>query len=154
MADGTMLGRRMLHSRPDAEAPTSSSHRPRLLVIDDDPDICYVARTSFEEVSGWQVLTATSAGEGVAVARHQQPDAILLDVRMPGFDGLATCRQLRAEAATEAIPVLLFTIVPEQCSARELAALGVQGIVRKPFDPLRLPQQVAATLGWPAPARR
>lgn len=126
---------------------------PRVLVIDDDPDIREVTRASFEIVGGWQVLTAASAGEGVDLARRERPDAILLDVCMPGVDGLTACRQLREQLDTRSIPVVLFTIAPRDCDPRELDVLEVRGVVGKPFDPVRLPTQVAASLGWTAPPR-
>ena len=68
----------------------------RILVIDDDAQIRAVASSSLSLVGMWDVLTASSGAEGVAQATTGQPDAILLDVMMPGMDGHATLRELRA----------------------------------------------------------
>jgi CheY-like chemotaxis protein len=124
---------------------------PRVLVIDDDPDIRAVTSASLEVVGGWQVLIAASGAEGLAIAQREEPDAILLDLQMPGLDGLATCGWLRQQPATRTTPVLLFTIVPEACDRHALAALGVRGVLAKPFDALRLPRDIAAALGWAPP---
>lgn len=120
----------------------------RILVIDDDDDIREVAQTSLELVGGHEVLTAASGGDGLASARAERPDAILLDVMMPGMDGPATLRRLRAEPATRAIPVVLLTAKVRADDRAFFAGLDVAGVISKPFDPVGLPTQVAATLGW------
>jgi CheY-like chemotaxis protein len=121
----------------------------RLLLIDDEDDIREVARLSLELVAHWEVFTASSGLEGVACAEAAQPDAILLDVMMPGMDGAATYARLQSTPATRDIPVVLLTAkIFDGASDRR----GLQGItvISKPFDPLRLPSQIAAALGWPA----
>ena len=120
----------------------------RVLVVDDEPDIRAVARLSLERVGGWQVLEASSGHEGVAVAAEQQPDAVLLDVMMPGTDGPATFALLRGDARTEAIPVLLMTARAERAERESWLGQGVHGVLAKPFDPMLLPAQVADALGW------
>jgi CheY-like chemotaxis protein len=122
----------------------------RILIIDDEADIREVAQISLEMVGGWEVLTAGSGGEGVALARAEGPDAILLDYLMPEMDGPTTIRQLRADPATASIPVLLLTAraVAEQPASVE--AIGVAAVITKPFDPMALAGQVARALGWEA----
>ena len=68
----------------------------RILVIDDDAQILAVASASLSLVGMWDVLTASSGAEGLTQAAAGQPDGILLDVMMPGMDGRATLRELRA----------------------------------------------------------
>jgi len=118
----------------------------RILVIDDGPDIRLVAKAGLRKVGGWEVLTAASGSEGIAEAAAQRPDAILLDVMMPDMDGPATARRLQASAATCDIPVILMTALAEE-EHRELAGLGVRGVISKPFDPARLHAQVVEILG-------
>ena len=67
----------------------------RILIIDDEEDIREVAALSLETVAGWEVVKADSGAQGLARAIEHQPDAILLDVMMPGMDGPATIRELR-----------------------------------------------------------
>ena len=120
----------------------------RLLVIDDEDDIREVAALSLEMTTGWEILTASSGAEGIDTATRDQPDAILLDVMMPEMDGPTTFRRLREEAATAAIPVILLTAKAQSSDRSRFLDLGVNGVLTKPFDPLTLGSDVAATLGW------
>jgi CheY-like chemotaxis protein len=120
----------------------------RVLIIDDEDDIREVAALSLETVAGWQVMTANSGAQGLARAIEHQPDAILLDVMMPGMDGPTTFRELRKNPATQKIPVLLLTAKVQSTDQRRFADLGVEAILLKPFDPLTLSSQIAGALGW------
>lgn len=120
----------------------------RILIIDDEDDIREVAALSLESVAGWEVIVAGSGPQGLARAIEYQPDAILLDVMMPGMDGPSTFRELRKNPATASIPVLLLTAKVQSSDQRRFADLGVDGVLFKPFDPLVLHQQIATALGW------
>ncbi|MGH7964109.1 MAG: response regulator [Candidatus Binatia bacterium] len=120
----------------------------RVLVIDDEDDIREVAQASLETVGGWIVLTARSGTEGLAKAEAEQPDAILLDVMMPDMDGPTTFQRLQANPVTCRIPVLLLTAKVQAADRRRFADLRVQAVLAKPFDPLRLADQVIEILGW------
>jgi CheY-like chemotaxis protein len=120
----------------------------KILIIDDEEDIREVAALSLETVAGWTVITANSGAQGLARAIEHQPDAILLDVMMPGMDGPTTFRELRKNSATASIPVLLLTAKVQASDQRRFADLGVQAILFKPFDPLTLAQQISNVLGW------
>jgi CheY-like chemotaxis protein len=120
----------------------------RILIIDDEDDIREVAALSLETVAGWQVYMANSGAQGLARAIEYQPDAILLDVMMPGMDGPTTFRELRKNPATARIPVLLLTAKVQSSDQRRFADLGVEAILFKPFDPLTLSHQIADVLGW------
>ena len=74
----------------------------KILIIDDEDDIREVAALSLESVAGWDVIVASSGAQGLARAAEQRPDAILLDVMMPGMDGPTTFRELRKNPATAA----------------------------------------------------
>ena len=119
----------------------------RVLLIDDEDDIRQVAQLSLELVGKWEVLAATSGAEGLHLAAQSQPDAILLDVMMPAMDGRATFRHLQADPSTRDIPVILLTA---KVHLHEEQALHVVTIIPKPFDPLKLPGQIASALGWAA----
>jgi CheY-like chemotaxis protein len=120
----------------------------KILIIDDEEDIREVAALSLETVAGWNVITANSGAQGLARAIEHQPDAILLDVMMPGMDGPTTFRELRKNPITVSIPVLLLTAKVQASDQRRFADLGVQAILFKPFDPLTLAQQISNVLGW------
>lgn len=120
----------------------------KILVVDDEDDIREVAALSLESVAGWEVMTASSGSQALARAAEFQPDAILLDVMMPGMDGPATFHELRKNPATARIPVLLLTAKVQSNDQRRFADLGVKAVLFKPFDPLTLSNQIAGVLGW------
>jgi CheY-like chemotaxis protein len=120
----------------------------RILIIDDEDDIREVAALSLEATAGWQVFTASSGLEGISMASAEQPDAILMDVMMPGVDGPATFRRMQEDSTVAHIPVLLLTAKVQGVDQRRFASLGVAGILFKPFDPLTLAQQISEMLGW------
>ncbi|HUV68261.1 MAG TPA: response regulator [Terracidiphilus sp.] len=120
----------------------------KILIIDDEDDIREVAALSLESIAGWDVVTASSGAQGLARAIEHQPDAILLDVMMPGMDGPTTFRELRKNPATDKIPVLLLTAKVQNSDQRRFADLGVESVLFKPFDPLTLAEQISDVLGW------
>jgi two-component system alkaline phosphatase synthesis response regulator PhoP len=120
----------------------------RILIVDDEPDIREVAQMSLEMISGWQVLTAQSGEEAIAKAKHEKPDAILLDAMMPAMDGAATFEKLQADPSTKQIPVIMFTAKVQLADRKRFADLGVKDVIAKPFDPMKLGGQIAAILGW------
>ena len=120
----------------------------RILLIDDDEDIREVAQLALESVGGWQVLTAASGREGIAIATDEQPDAILLDIMMPDMDGIATFKNLQDHPKTQNIPVILLTAKVQTPDQRRFLDLGINTLIAKPFDPMNLADQVAGLLGW------
>ena len=120
----------------------------RVLIIDDEDDIREVAALSLEATAGWEILTASSGAEGIAIAATQKPDAILMDVMMPGVDGPTTFKFMQENSAINRIPVLLLTAKVQGVDQRRFAGLGVAGILFKPFDPLTLAEQISEALGW------
>jgi two-component system alkaline phosphatase synthesis response regulator PhoP len=119
-----------------------------LLVVDDDDDIREIAQLTLEVGTSWHVLTASSGADGVETAMHSSLDAILLDVMMPGLDGPGTLDLLRQTEKTRGIPVVFLTAKTRPAERARLTALGVAGVLAKPFDPMVLPEQIAALLGW------
>ena len=120
----------------------------RILFIDDELHIRQVVEACLENLGGWQVLLAASGPEGLVRAISEQPDAILLDVMMPGMDGLTLLQQLKAHPATKSIPVVLLTARLGLTEPQRFQPLGVKGAIAKPFNPLTLVPQIAQVLGW------
>lgn len=120
----------------------------RILIIDDEDDIREVAALSLEATAGWHVMTASSGAKGIETAITEQPDAILMDVMMPGVDGPTTFREMQQIPAIVHIPVVLLTAKVQGVDKRRFADLGVAGVLFKPFDPLTLASQIADTLNW------
>ena len=108
----------------------------RILLVDDDPGLRTLLRTTFE-VADVDVIEADGADAARRRIRASRPDVIVLDVNMPGTTGLELCAELKADAATSAIPVILLTGSTGGTSAAAKRA-GADAFVRKPFSPLEL----------------
>lgn len=120
----------------------------RVLVVDDDPLLREVAKAALEMVGGWSVLTAGSGLEAQEIASTEQPDALLLDIMMPGMDGPSTVRALQEDPATRDIPVVFLTAKLAGQGTEDWAGSPVVGVIPKPFDPMTLSAEVARLLGW------
>jgi CheY-like chemotaxis protein len=118
----------------------------KILIIDDEADIRRIAHLALGRVGDMEVLEATSGAEGLRKAEDNHPDAILLDVMMPGLDGPSTLAALRSNPATANIPVIFLTAKAMVSELARLRALGAAGVLTKPFDPMTLAGQVRAAL--------
>lgn len=118
-----------------------------ILMVDDDPAILYLAKVGLKRMTGWRVITATSGEEGLAIAIAEQPDAILLDMMMPGMDGLTTLKQLQANPKIDHIPVIFLTAKTQTSDKLHFSGQGAAGLIPKPFDPNTLAAEVKALLG-------
>ncbi|HWQ32407.1 MAG TPA: response regulator [Blastocatellia bacterium] len=118
----------------------------KILIIDDEADIRLISKMSLSRIGGMEVIEADNGPDGVRRAEAERPDAILLDVMMPLMDGPATLAALRGNAATAGIPVIFLTAKVMDSEIRRLTAMGVAGVLTKPFDPLALPGQVQEIL--------
>jgi CheY-like chemotaxis protein len=120
----------------------------RILLVDDEDGVRRITQFSLEAAAGWKVLTASSGVEGLSIAETEQPDAILLDVMMPDLDGPTTFQQLQENPLTRSIPVILLTAKASPAEQQPLVALGVTGIITKPFKIPDLIAQIRAILNW------
>lgn len=119
-----------------------------MLVVDDDDSIRMVAEVALESVAGWTVLTADGGLAALDIAVLERPEAILLDVMMPGVDGPTTFRRLQANPDTRDIPVILVTAKIGIGDRNTWPDLAVAGVIPKPFDPMTLAAEVSRLLGW------
>jgi CheY-like chemotaxis protein len=119
-----------------------------VLVVDDDDAIRDITGLALETVGGHEVLTADGGAAALELARLHRPDAVLLDVMMPGMDGPTTFRHLQADPQTCMIPVVLLTAKVKVGGRQLWDDLPVAGVISKPFDPMTLSSQVAELLGW------
>jgi DNA-binding response OmpR family regulator len=110
----------------------------RILYVEDEPDIRAIAKLALEEVGGFAVDLCGTGEEAVARAEAFAPDLILLDMMMPGMDGHATLRALRARGALAAIPVIFMTAKVQPAEVAHFRTLGALDVIAKPFDPMRL----------------
>jgi CheY-like chemotaxis protein len=120
----------------------------RILLIDDEQHISTVVKACLVTLAGWAVSMAESGKEGLLKAKQEQPDAILLDVMMPDMSGVALLQELRKEPLTQAIPVVLLTAMVQTGDCNGYSDLDIAGVITKPFEPLKLADQIAEVLGW------
>ena len=116
----------------------------RILLIEDDPDIQKMVELSLKYQGGHQVSVASAGKEGLEKANVVKPDLILLDVMMPEMDGYETCRRLKADPATQRIPVIFLSARAQQAEIQKGKDLGAIGYLVKPFDPMSLSSQLEA----------
>lgn len=119
-----------------------------ILIVDDEERIREVVRVCLVKLAQWDTLMAASGVEAIALAATAQPDAILLDVSMPGMDGLETLQQLQHNPQTQSIPVIFLTAKVQPSEQLYYQQLGVVGLIVKPFDPVQISQQIRQLLAW------
>ncbi len=120
-----------------------------ILLVDDEPDIRTIAEMSLSHVGGWRTVLASSGREALALAAEHRPDVILLDVMMPEMDGVATFHALAAQPETRDIPVIFMTAKVQSHERERYVGFGAAGVIAKPFDPMRLPQEIEGILARP-----
>jgi CheY-like chemotaxis protein len=119
----------------------------KALIIDDEDDVRQVVRLSLGRVGGMEVADASSGAAGVALAATSGPDFILLDLMMPGMDGVETLGRLRDDPRTASIPVIFLTAKALPSEIERLRKLGALDVVVKPFNPMTLADELRAILG-------
>lgn len=102
-----------------------------ILIVEDDPQIAAIL-TDLLASEGYEVATE-SDGAALPLAFRQRPNLILLDVMMPGMDGVEVCRRLNADPRTSATPIVFLTAMPTEVLLPRLAGCRYLGIIRKPF---------------------
>ncbi|MHB9111269.1 MAG: response regulator [Thermoleophilia bacterium] len=125
--------------------PESMSAK-RVLIVDDESSLRALVRVNLE-VDGLEVSEAVDGIEAMNMLRESKPDLILLDLMMPGKDGIEVLEELAADKNLRDIPVLLLTAKGEQEDLERGAALGARGHITKPFDPEQMVRTVKAALG-------
>ncbi|WP_165227573.1 ATP-binding response regulator [Aquisphaera insulae] len=117
---------------PD-EAPQAGEHRPLLLLVDDEPVGLRSLASMFSDVE-YELTFASSGFEAISKVEESTPDLVLLDVMMPGIDGLETCRRIRALPGVAEVPILLVTALDDRESRLEGLSSGADDYITKPFD--------------------
>jgi two-component system, OmpR family, alkaline phosphatase synthesis response regulator PhoP len=117
-----------------------------ILIVDDEPQILEICR-DYLKAAGFDVLTARSGPDGLAAARRERPDLIVLDLMLPGMDGLDVCRELRHESGDLGrTPVIMLTARVEETDKLIGLELGADDYVTKPFSPRELVARVRTVL--------
>jgi phosphate regulon transcriptional regulator PhoB len=116
-----------------------------VLTIDDEKDLIELVRYNLEK-EGFRVRGALDGESGLAMALQERPDIVLVDLMLPGMDGLEVCRRLRADGRTAAIPLIMLTAKAGESDRIVGLELGADDYVTKPFSPRELAARVRALL--------
>ena len=132
-------------------AHTGLLAQARILLIEDDAEQRQAAATGLR-TAGFRVITAESGPEALAVATAEHPDLILIDIDLPGLDGLAVCRRLRLDPALAAVPVIFCTARGASIDRASAFAVGADQYVTKPYEPAELLMRIRRLLARPKTA--
>jgi two-component system phosphate regulon response regulator PhoB len=119
--------------------------RQKILVVEDEPDILEVLDYNLTK-EGFRVVTAREGDEGLVKARRELPDAVILDLMLPGLHGLEVCRKLRSDDVTRALPILIVTAKGEESDIVVGLGMGADDYVVKPFSPREVLARLRAVL--------
>ena len=117
----------------------------KVVVIEDEPDILELIEYNLRR-EGFKVATATSGRAGLSAIGREKPDIVLLDLLLPGLDGLDVCRRLRAVDATRDLPVIMVTARGEESDVVLGLGVGADDYIHKPFSPRELIARIRAVL--------
>jgi two-component system phosphate regulon response regulator PhoB len=131
--------------RAEIVLPTTNE---KILLIEDDPDISELVQYNLER-EGFKVVAAADGDRGLSQALQLGPDLIVLDLMLPGQDGLSICRKLRAAPETQDIPIIMLTAKSEESDVVIGLEMGADDYVTKPFSPKELLARVRAVLRRP-----
>ena len=120
--------------------------KQKILLVDDDQDVLDFLQMLLA-VEGLKTVQASEAGTALQALSDDEVGLVLLDVAMPGIDGLQLCRQIKASPRTKDLPVMVLSARPGQGVEDEAMAAGAETFVRKPFDNDRLLTLIRARLG-------
>ncbi|HNK62788.1 MAG TPA: response regulator transcription factor [Anaerolineales bacterium] len=114
----------------------------KILLIDDEPEILEISR-DYLKASAFEVVTAKDGLQGLTVARREKPDLIVMDLMMPGMDGLDLCREIRRESN---VPIIMLTARVEETDKLVGLEIGADDYITKPFSPRELVARVKVVL--------
>jgi CheY-like chemotaxis protein len=120
----------------------------KILLIDDEATIRELVQVCLSDLAGWKVVTVASAQAGLQQLAIEHPDAILLDVLMPGMDITTFMHRLHENPSTRTIPVILLSARASWFTPQKLQQLGIVQAIAKPFNAVTLPHEIAHALAW------
>lgn len=124
---------------------TEGTVAKRILIVDDDPAAVELVQYALKG-EGFESLLAVSGAQGIAMAKEELPDLILLDVMLPEVDGFQVCRQLREDAATAAVPIIMLSARAQTSDLENGQQAGADLYLTKPIDLTELIQRVCSLL--------
>lgn len=119
--------------------------KEKILVVEDEKDIVKMLRYNLEK-EGFKVIDARDGEDALDLAVRQHPDLILLDLMLPGMDGLEVCKVLKKESKTSSIPIIMLTAKSQESDKVVGLELGADDYITKPFSPRELTARIKAVL--------
>ena len=107
--------------------------RGSILVVDDDARLLHIVKM-YLEIEGYEVTTAENGEEGLAKVTAHPTDLVILDIMMPGMDGIETCRQIRAHPSTASVPIIMFSALSSDDDIERARVAGANHLITKPFN--------------------
>lgn len=117
-------------------------------MVDDDANIRRIAQLALTRMGPWDVFVAGSGDEALTIIEEFRPDAVLLDVMMPGMDGPTLLRKIRDLPGGAELPVIFITAKVQIQEVDNLMRMGVAGIISKPFDVKSLSREVSSIVQY------
>lgn len=118
----------------------------KVLLVDDDSNIRTIAAIGLEDEPDWEIVEASSGSEALGLVSDFSPDVILLDMMMPGLDGLGTFELLREKRDLQTTPIIFMTAKVQPEEVERYITLGAAGVIIKPFDPITLASEIQGIL--------
>lgn len=119
--------------------------KPKILVIEDEPDLLEVLQYNLER-EGHKVIACRNGEQGLSRIRTDNPDLVILDLMLPGMDGVEVCRQVKSDPVTRAIPIIMVTAKGEESDIVLGLGIGADDYISKPFSPRELVARVKVVL--------
>ncbi|MCR9248511.1 MAG: response regulator transcription factor [bacterium] len=119
--------------------------KSKILVIEDEPDILEVMQYNLER-EGHKVVACRDGEQGLSRIRTDNPDVVILDLMLPGMDGVEVCRQVKSDPVTRAIPIIMVTAKSEESDIVLGLGIGADDYITKPFSPRELVARVKVVL--------
>lgn len=119
--------------------------KPKILLVDDEESLRKLVRATLES-SAYELLEAADGRQGLEIARRERPALVLLDIAMPGLDGLQVCQQLKGNPATRDTVVIMLTALGQEADRQRGFEAGADDYFTKPFSPIALLNKVNEVL--------
>lgn len=119
--------------------------KEKILIVEDEKDIVKMLEYNLKK-EGFKVIAAVDGEDALELAGRQQPDLILLDLMLPGMDGLEVCKVLKKESKTSSIPIIMLTAKSQESDKVAGLELGADDYITKPFSPRELVARIKAVL--------
>ena len=124
--------------------------KKKIIVVEDEPDLVDVVTYNLQR-EGYLVLAAQRGDEGLNLIRSERPDLVLLDLMLPGMDGLSICRQMKSDGSLSEIPIIIASAKGEESDVVIGLEMGADDYLAKPFSPRELLARIKAVLRRGAP---